>query len=138
MGSLLYEMNQFLLGDLGKGILSIIKEKNVIFLCLFIIYGGLHLYAKTIYLYYIPNKINQFVNDNAACNIKELYKLWEEERKKIPLYILVPVHKEMWVQPLRNTSGKYSVLFFNEKNSYDSENELILKKFNHKRRLINV
>ncbi|MGX7198167.1 hypothetical protein [Enterococcus olivae] len=127
MGSMMYEMNQWLLGDFGRGILNTLQENKTVFLILFAFYGGVLLYARIIYMYYIPKKIKQFVHDNESKAVSELHQLWEEKRKSFPVYILVPVGKEMWVQPLKNSSGSYTVLYFNKKNSYESEQDLIIK-----------
>lgn len=127
MGGIFYEMNQWLLGDFGRTILNAIKTHMMLFLVPFAIYGCFLLYARIIYMYYIPSKIRQLVKNNKFKTPAELGEIWEVERSTFPSYILVPTKKEMWIQPLKKSSGNYQMLFFNQKNSYLNEKQLIKK-----------
>lgn len=121
MKSLFEVINDRLLGEVGRGMLSFLIDKKIIFLILFAVYGCLLLYSKTIYMYYVPNKIKKFVAANASLTSQQLQLKWKKERAAAPWFILIPTRNEMWVKPLNKSDGNYQMLFFNKKNSYTSD-----------------
>ncbi|MGM0168869.1 hypothetical protein IGI39_004624 [Enterococcus sp. AZ135] len=127
MKSLFEELNDRMLGSFGRGIVAFLIEHKSIFLILFAVYGGLLLYSKFIYMYYIPTKIKKIIFEKPDLSVNQLYVDWQQVKAASPWFILVPTKNEMWVKLLRNSDGKYQMLFFNKKNSYTSESEMLDK-----------
>ncbi|MGM0240628.1 hypothetical protein [Enterococcus sp. AZ103] len=125
MKSLFEVINDRLLGEVGRTLVTFLLDNKMLFLILFAFYGCLLLYSKTIYMYYVPKKIKEFITKNKLLTTKQLHEGWKKERKTIPLFILVPTRNEMWVRPLKYSDGNYEMLFFNKKNSYTSESKMI-------------
>ncbi|MBP1040278.1 hypothetical protein I6N95_04550 [Vagococcus sp. BWB3-3] len=115
MSCLFGEMNQWLLGDFGRAILSLLNANKAIFLTLFACYGFLLLYSKIIYMYYIPSKMRLLIAEHPHKHLKELLSLWKSEKGQIPWFILIPTKNEMWVQPLNRSNSDYQLLYFNRK-----------------------
>jgi|GEM_PF-3378973 len=127
MKSLFEELNDRMLGSFGRGIVAFLIEHKSIFLILFAVYGGLLLYSKFIYMYYIPIKIKKIIFEKPDLSVNQLYVDWQQVKAASPWFILVTTKNEMWVKLLRNSDGKYQMLFFNKKNSYTSESEMLDK-----------
>lgn len=83
------------------------------------------MYAHIIYLFYIPKEIEKVVLKNRDLALAQIYKLWLKHKKAMSFWLLVPTRNELWVQRLNSSSGSYDVLFFNKKNSYQSEYDLL-------------
>lgn len=118
-------LNDLFLGNLGKGIIHNISTNRIFYAIGFLIYGFLLMYAHIIYLFYIPKEIEKVVLKNRDLALAQIYKLWLKHKKAMSFWLLVPTRNELWVQTLSSSSGSYDVLFFNKKNSYQSEYDLL-------------
>lgn len=131
MKSLFEEINDRMLGEVGRSIVAFLIQHKLWFLILFTCYGSLLLYSKVIYLYYIPGRIKKMILRNPACSVEELSALWKQEKQKLPGYILVPAKNELWVKPINQADGEYQLLYFNRKSSYASEQAMIENLYEH-------
>lgn len=125
MKSLFEEINDRMLGEVGRGMVNFLIQHKLWFLVLFTCYGSLLLYSKVIYLYFIPGCIKKMIVKNPACSLEELSVLWKQEKQKLPWYILVPAKNELWVKSANQADGEYQLLYFNRKSSYTSEQVII-------------
>lgn len=125
MADLLRAINNFMLGNPGKAIIKNISNNQVFYSIIFLGYGLLLIYARIIYLFYIPKSIEKVVLKNRELDINEIYKIWLKKKKALSPFLVVPTKNELWVQRLNSASGNYDVLFFNKKNSYQSEYSLL-------------
>ncbi|MBO1308690.1 hypothetical protein JZO70_21125 [Enterococcus sp. 669A] len=127
MKSLFEEINDRMLGEVGRGIVAFLIENKYLFLVLFAIYGFVLLYSKIVYMYYVPTKIKKIVTENPSLTTDQLYTKWKKEKGQAPGYLLIPSKNEMWVKPLNRSNGCYQMLYFNRKSSYASELDMIEK-----------
>lgn len=125
MADLLRAINNFMLGNPGKAIIKNISNNQVFYSIIFLGYGLLLIYARIIYLFYIPKSIEKVVLKNRELDINEIYQIWLKKKKALSPFLVVPTKNELWVQRLNSASGNYDVLFFNKKNSYQSEYSLL-------------
>ncbi len=125
MKSLFEEINDRMLGEVGRGIVAFLIQHKQWFLLLFACYGSLLLYSKIIYLYYIPGRIKKIIVTNPTLPVNELSRRWKQEKEKLPWYILVPSKNERWVKPASQSDGEYQLLYFNRRSSYASEQAMI-------------
>lgn len=125
MADLLRAINNFMLGNPGKAIIKNISNNQVFYSIIFLGYGLLLIYARIIYLFYIPKSIEKVVLKNRELDINEIYKIWLKKKKALSPFLVIPTKNELWVQRLNSASGNYDVLFFNKKNSYQSEYSLL-------------
>lgn len=105
----------FNLGSLGRSIVDVIQNNQWLFLTIFLLYGGIILYAKLIWSRYLPQKMYSYLKNTEKKNLsmEELYEGWLRYRKKLPQYILVPTHNEFWVKPAAKMTGTEQKLFYN-------------------------
>ncbi|MGG5373327.1 hypothetical protein [Enterococcus sp. AZ196] len=105
----------FNLGSFGRMIVELIQNNKWFFLSMFLIYGGIILYAKVIWSHYMPKKMYSYLKSTELKNrsIEELYQGWLRYRKNLPQYILVPTHNEFWVKPAAKMTGTEQKLFYN-------------------------
>lgn len=115
-----------MLGNSGKAIMENISNNKVFYSIIFLGYGLLLIYARAIYLFYIPKKIGKIVSKNRELDLDEIYQIWLKKKRSMSSLIVVPTKNELWVQKLNSTNGNYEVLFFNKKNSYQSEYKLLI------------
>ncbi len=125
MANLLRAINSFTLGNSGKAIIENISNNQLLYSIIFLGYGLLLIYARAIYLFYIPKSIGKLVSKNRELGIDEIYQIWLKKKRALSSFIVVPTKNEIWVQKLNSTNGNYEVLLFNKKNSYQSEYELL-------------
>ncbi|MBI0120964.1 hypothetical protein H3U50_03930 [Lactobacillus sp. M0398] len=118
-------LNKLFLGNFGKGIIHNISTNMIVYMIGFLIYGFLLMYARIIYLFYVPKEIEKIVLKNRNLPLGQIYELWLKHKKAMGFWLLVPTKNELWVQKLNSSNGSYDVLFYNKNNSYHSEYDLL-------------
>ena len=73
----------FNLGSLGRSIVDVIQNNQWLFLTIFLLYGGIVLYAKLIWSRYLPQKMYSYLKNTEKKNLsmEELYEGWLRYRK---------------------------------------------------------
>ena len=115
----------FNLGEPGRLIVGLIQNNLILFLVLFMIYGGILFYAKLIWSEYLPQKMKEYLQCSAHEKMTEAQRFdhWLTIRRQLPRYILVPTRNEWWVKPASRMSGQEKMLFYNSKKKKLTEQE---------------
>lgn len=125
-----------LLGKPGRALFNFIQNHYEIFLLIMMVYGLLILYAKRNYITYIPNQIRKIIAENPNASSEEVYKIWQQHKKQIPNYILIPTKNDLWVTPLNKADDNYDLLEYFKGANYKNDTELInrIKKQNSQKK----
>ncbi|MBL1229101.1 hypothetical protein IW492_07620 [Enterococcus sp. BWB1-3] len=118
-------MLSFNLGEPGRFFVELIQNNLLLFLIIFAVYGGIVLYAKYIWVEYLPGKMKAFLEKSAyeKMTADQYFENWLVQRQQLPKYILVPTQNEWWVKPAAKMSGQEKMLFYNSKKKKLSERE---------------
>ena len=134
LGPILDRILNFNLGLIGQSIVAFVELNMTFFLIAFAIYGVLILYAKVIWVKYLPAKMRLFLDDNYSTSEspEKLFTRWLIERRGLPLYLLVPTKNEWWVKPLAKMRGDEKMLLYNSKSKKMTEKQRFCLLFTQK------
>lgn len=110
-----------ILGKHGKMLLSFVSQYKYTLMILFIFYGLLLVYAKYVYTVILTEEIEKYVIENHnKMNKSEILEGWQNKKKNMKWYILVPTKNEMFVQHVSKSGQSIQLLDYNKsKYQYD-------------------
>lgn len=129
MSVYLREFIEWAIGQPGRFLLDFIYQHRAISSLVFMCYGALLLYAKYIHTVYLPKKMSLLIKNTRATSSpitgSEISQLWQNQKARLPWYILVPSSYELWVQRASRRGDDTRLLAYNTKKVKMKESELL-------------